>query len=210
MTLTLAPSSQLQTATTVSPEQKQALLSEIVAFSTDCIRRYKFNNLWDVVLSVVGILLSVAVVAAGFLHQSEISAILGAIVGAVLTAQKAFPFGQRARFYRLLIGQGENLRTCFQQDFWTPQQAIGVLTTLRMDFAQELPRGTSAAQDSDPGSGAAVPTGSSNSKPPDSHGNGPVSLGGGPEISAQASPAAESTGRDLSPSSATGTDATRF
>lgn len=139
----------------------QALLEEVRVFRSDCARRYGFNNRWDVVLSTVGILLSVAVVAAGFFKRPEISAILGAIVGAVVTSQKAFPFGQRARFYRLLIGQADNLATCIGQDLWTKQQAVAVLATLRMDFAQELPRGTTTVQDVDGGAssgqGQAVP-----------------------------------------------------
>ena len=64
------------------------LLQEIAAFRADCERRYNFNNRWDIVLTVVGILLSIAVVAAGFIKRPEVSAVLGAIVGAVVTAQK--------------------------------------------------------------------------------------------------------------------------
>ena len=132
----------------------QFFLEEVRTFRSDCTRRYAFNNRWDVVLSTVGILLSIAVVAAGFFKRPEISAILGAIVGAVVTSQKAFPFGQRARFYRLLIGQADNLATFLGQDLWTRQQAVAVLATLRMDFAQELPRGTTTAQDADSGTPA--------------------------------------------------------
>lgn len=142
--LPLAPST-MPAATKPTP----AFLEEVRSFRSDCARRYAFNNRWDVVLSTVGILLSVAVVAAGFLKRPEISAILGAFVGAVVTSQKAFPFGQRARFYRLLIGQADNLATFINQDLWSTQQAVAVLATLRMDFAQELPRGTTTTQDVD-------------------------------------------------------------
>ncbi|HEY3458122.1 MAG TPA: hypothetical protein VGK64_26305, partial [Bryobacteraceae bacterium] len=95
------------------------LLQEIAAFRADCERRYNFNNRWDIVLSVVGILLSIAVVAAGFVKRPEVSAVLGAIVGAVVTAQKAFPFGQRSSFYRLLVGQADNLITRTRQNLLT-------------------------------------------------------------------------------------------
>lgn len=125
-----------------------ALVREIEEFRDDCRRRYKFNNRWDIVLSVLGILLSIAVVAAGFLKRPEISAILGALVGAVVTAQKAFPFGQRAIFYRLLIGQSDNLITRARYHQYDKKEAISTLVTLRMDFAQQLPRG-STAQGSD-------------------------------------------------------------
>lgn len=133
------------TATSVDPVNG-VLLEEIRAFRKDSEARYKFNNAWDVSLTVLGILLSIAVVAAGFSKQPEISAILGAIVGAVVTAQKAFPFGQRASFYRLLIGQSSNLITRASQRAIGKTEALNALASLRMDFAQQLPRGSSSQQ----------------------------------------------------------------
>ncbi len=121
------------------------LLAEITTFHQDCRRRYAFNNRWDVVLTVVGILLSVAVVAAGFSRMPMISALLGALVGAIVTAQKAFPFGQRAGFYRLLIGNAENLLTRATQGMWGKTDAVNPLASRRLDFAQQLPRGVSGA-----------------------------------------------------------------
>jgi hypothetical protein len=123
-----------------SPE----LVIEITSFLTDCKARYRFNNAWDVTLTVLGILLSIAVVAAGFAKKPIISALLGAIVAAVVTAQKAFPFGQRANFYRLLIGQSQNLITRASQALIAKSDVVNVLTSLRMDFAQQLPRGSSS------------------------------------------------------------------
>ncbi|HKW74280.1 MAG TPA: hypothetical protein VJN64_02035 [Terriglobales bacterium] len=128
------------------------LLQEIAAFRTDCERRYNFNNRWDIVLTVVGILLSIAVVAAGFVKRPEISAVLGAIVGAVVTAQKAFPFGQRSSFYRLLVGQADNLITRTRQSLLTTKEAVDLLSTLRMDFAQQLPRGSGSRSEDAPAS----------------------------------------------------------
>ena len=120
------------------------LLSEIQSFGQDYRRRYTFNNRWDVVLSIIGILLSIAVVIAGFVRSPEISATLGAVVAAIVTAQRAFPFGQRAAFYRLLIGQADNLYTRLAQENCDRAQAIDTLCRLRMDFAQQLPRGSSS------------------------------------------------------------------
>ena len=120
------------------------LISEMKTFRLDCERRYKFNNSWDIVLNILGLFLSIAVVAAGFLKRPEISAVLGALVGAVLTAQKAFPFGQRSLFYRLLIGQISNLMTKTTLGFLTKEEAMALLGSLRMDFAQQLPRGSTS------------------------------------------------------------------
>lgn len=121
------------------------LLSEIAEFRTDSEKRYRFNNFWDIVFSIAGMVLSIVVVWAGF-HKpntEELIAILGALVGAVVTAQRAFPFGQRAGFYRLLIGQIRNLNTRAMQGTLSKVEVINVLSSLRMDFAQQLPRGSS-------------------------------------------------------------------
>jgi hypothetical protein len=120
------------------------LLAEVQGFRKDCEHRYRFNNAWDVSLSVMGLLLSIAVVAAGFLKRPEVSAILGAVVAAALSAQKAFPFGQRVMFYRLLVGQTDNLVTRLRSGLISQKDAVELLASLRMDFAQQLPRGSSA------------------------------------------------------------------
>ena len=130
-------------ATTLVQPVNEDLLGEIRLFQSDSMARYKFNNTWDVFLTVLGILLSIAVVVSGFVKRPEVSAILGAIVGAVVTAQKAFPFGQRASFYRLLIGQSSNLITRASQGVIGKAEAVNTLSSMRMDFAQQLPRGSS-------------------------------------------------------------------
>ena len=123
---------------------KADLIAETEQFRLNCQKRYRFNNGWDVTLSIAGLLLSIAIVAAGFLKRPEVSAILGAVVAAVLSAQKAFPFGQRVMFYRVLSGQAENLLTRVRQGLLTTSQAVDQLSNLRTDFAQQLPRGSSA------------------------------------------------------------------
>ncbi len=140
---------QLTPATTILPNEQ--LLTEIAIFLADTEHRYKFNNRWDIVLSSFGILLSIALVAAGFTKEPIISAVLGALMGAVVTAQKAFPFGQRAMFYRLLIGQVANLQTSASQGLISSADTVAKFCSLRMDFAQQLPRGsTTTPQDPTP------------------------------------------------------------
>jgi hypothetical protein len=91
---------------------------------------------------LLGILLSVGIVVAGVYKNSELSAILGAFVAAVVTAQRAFPFNQRWQFYRTLWSQGQNLATKARTATITPQEAVAALSTLRLDFAQQIPRGS--------------------------------------------------------------------
>jgi hypothetical protein len=130
-------------------EPLSALIAEVTAFQGDCDNRYRFNSRWDNVLSVTGILLSVAIVAAGTFHKAELATILGSLVAAIVTAQRAFPFGSRAQFYRVLIGQTANLLTDLRSGVAIPS-AIATLKSLRLDFAQQLPRGTTMPDASSP------------------------------------------------------------
>ena len=127
---------------TRSPDA-QALLAEVNEFYQDCQHRLAFNTRWDNVLNVAGILLSVAIIASGAFEMSRLTTILGGLVAAIVTAQRAFPFGPRGQFYRVLVGQTANLVT----DIRSGAQLSTVATTLkslRLDFAQQLPRGTTS------------------------------------------------------------------
>src|SRR5215469_13490094 len=128
--------------TSPGPIQDNPLIAEVEEFKTDCCHRYQFNSQWDNTLTIAGIALSVAIIAAGTWKYSEIATILGGLVAAIVTAQRAFPFGQRAQFYRALIGQSANLLTDMREGLVTVPQAVGTLHNLRLDFAQQLPRGT--------------------------------------------------------------------
>src|SRR5579875_1879357 len=110
-------------------------LASLCAFRDDCQKRYKFNSNCDNILNISGIILSVAIVAAGVYEWSKAAAILGAIVAAVVTAQRAFPFNQRATFYRNLIGQAQNLYADCEYGGLKTADALNVLKSLRLDFA---------------------------------------------------------------------------
>lgn len=122
-------------------ETVEALIVEVTTFEKDCQARYRFNSRWDNVLNITGIVLSVAIVAAGTFRIAELATILGSLVAAIVTAQRAFPFGSRAQFYRVLIGQTANLLTDLRAGM-AISGAVTTLKTLRLDFAQQLPRGT--------------------------------------------------------------------
>jgi hypothetical protein len=47
-------------------------------------------------------------------------------------------------FYRVLIGQTDNLLTRLRAGLLGQKDAVDLLASLRMDFAQQLPRGSSA------------------------------------------------------------------
>jgi len=115
---------------------------EVKAFAVECEKRYLFNSRWDNALNISGILLSVGIVASGVYQRGAVAAILGAFVAAIVSAQKAFPFGQRASFYRILVGQSANLQTDIEQNLVRKPGAVAILKSLRLDFAQQLPRGS--------------------------------------------------------------------
>jgi hypothetical protein len=126
------------------PATIKPLSAEIQTFRDLCAKRYFFNNNFDVALTVIGVSLGVAVVAAGVYRESELGAILGAVVTGIVSVQRAFPFTQRAQFYRSLVGQSENLKSSLDYSLITIADAVKVLETLRLDFAQQLPRGTTS------------------------------------------------------------------
>ena len=127
-------------------EGLDSLAKEVAAFVEDCGERYRFNSRWDNAINAGGILLSVAIVAAGVYGAIKTSTILGALVAALVTTQRAFPFGQRAIFYRVLIGKAKNLRDDVAYNAIKKEAALATLKALRLDFAQQLPAGNSTQQ----------------------------------------------------------------
>lgn len=119
-----------------------ALRDEIQSFIDQCSARQRFNSRWDTTLNVFGIALSIGIVVAGVFNQGPVSAILGGVVAGTVAAQRAFPFAQRTLFYRNLLGLAENLKTDSTQGLVPVKDTVALLKSLRLDFAQQLPRGT--------------------------------------------------------------------
>jgi hypothetical protein len=120
------------------------LLKELDMFTIDCQKRYRFNSRSDTAINISGIGVSVAIVLAGVLEMPKTSAVLGGVVGALVSAQRAFPFAQRANFYRNLVGQVQNLRTETRQALTSIKDSVKALGALRLDYAQQLPRGAAS------------------------------------------------------------------
>ena len=103
---------------------------------------------YPIIAATLVVLAAVAIIASGAFEMSRLTTVLGGLVAAIVTAQRAFPFGSRAQFYRVLVGQTANLLT----DAKAGAQASAVaatLKTLRLDFAQQLPRGSSFKTEED-------------------------------------------------------------
>jgi len=153
-------------AASASTSTPQGLVQEVEDFRSLCASRYRFNSRMDNVLNLLGIAVSLLVVAAGVYEWNKLAAILGGLITAVVSAQRAFPFGQRWQFYRLLDSQAENLYTEAKAGVVTVQQIIDTMKAMRLDFAQQIPRGSSFRSDSDANDGK----GASGNNPPSAGG----------------------------------------
>jgi len=123
------------------PGFPEGLLREIDEFVNMSAHNYRFNSRCDTFMNLGGIVLSISIVAAGVYGRADVATILGALVTAIITAQRAFPFNQRWQFYRTLLSQAQNLATRTKNGALTPDQALAILSSLRLDFAQQIPRG---------------------------------------------------------------------
>ena len=135
----------------------QGFIVEVEEFQKLCDERYRFNSRWDNILNALGVIVSLGIVAAGIYKKSEYAALLGGLITAIVSAQRAFPFSQRWQFYRILNSQAENLLTDVKNAKITLDKAIATMKTMRLDFAQQIPRGSSFRSDesenNQPGSG---------------------------------------------------------
>jgi hypothetical protein len=152
----------MSTSPAVTPAQAsplpENLIQEIEGFRELCEHRYLFNSRWDTILSTLGVIVSIGIVAAGVYEKSKWAAMLGGLVTAIVSAQRAFPFNQRWQFYRLLDSQAENLLTEAKNGIITLDQTIATLKAMRLDFAQQIPRGSSFRSDSGANSDTAPTT----------------------------------------------------
>lgn len=121
----------------------QSLIQEIEEFRLCCQGRYSFNSFWDNMLNLLSMAVALAIIACGIYEKPKYSAMLGGVMTALVSAQRAFPFNQRWQFYRLLTGQADNLLTDAHQGTTILQHTVTTLKTMRLDFAQQIPRGSS-------------------------------------------------------------------
>ncbi len=120
-----------------------SLLPELTEFQRDCEHKHRFNARWNNAMNIFGLVLGISIVTAGVFDRSGLAAVLGAMVSAIVSAQRAFPFGTRAQFYRSLIAQVENLRSEITFGLQSVENSVQVLAVLRLDFARQFPQGSS-------------------------------------------------------------------
>jgi hypothetical protein len=107
-------------------------------------QRHKLNYRGNAALIIVGLALSAGVTIAGILDYGLVAAILGVAVGYVIGVQNAFPIGEKAEFYRLIIAEGDNLISELKFEVKTEGQflnRVNKFQKLRMYGTENLPRG---------------------------------------------------------------------
>ena len=120
------------------------LMSQIVQFNQTYQNRDKDNFRGNAVILVIGLLCSLGVAATGMLDQGKIAALLGLITAFLFGLQNAFPMGEKAEFYRLLVVEGENLKNKLEFSTNTDTEFQALLEQfgkLKEIGAKALPRG---------------------------------------------------------------------
>ncbi len=124
--------------------KKQKLMGEINQFVETYQKRHSGNFHLNWILIVIGLLLSAGVTVAGMLNQGLIAAVLGICIGFLLGLQNAFPLGEKAEFYRLMIVEGQNLISVLNYEVDTLKEfedSQKRFRKLRSHAAASLPKG---------------------------------------------------------------------
>jgi hypothetical protein len=103
------------------------------------IQNYKINN----TLVVAGIILSLAVTAVGFLGYGVLAGIIGLCILACISFQKAFNYGEKAEFYRMIHTEAKILRDRLRYRVYTAsdfEAVFDAFASLRK-HADEIPAG---------------------------------------------------------------------
>lgn len=127
------------------PEQIDRLKAKVEAFSSKHERLRLINNCLNVATVLLGILLAVGSAWEGFMYNDpHWAAFLGVLLGALITYDKAFPHGEKAEFYQIIVAESKSLLDDleFRVDTYRKfNNALKRFQTLRKYAAEKLPRG---------------------------------------------------------------------
>ena len=117
---------------------------EIQNFITLQRRAYRVNYTLNIMIILLGLLLSAGVTISGILNQGQISAVLGVFIALLFGLNSSLAIGERADFNRVMFAEADNLvsRLRFQvggaREF---QSALSRFLVLRRHAATSVPRG---------------------------------------------------------------------
>ena len=128
-------------------EKKNRLLGDIDGRRKKQEKRRRNNRGIFNTLVIGGILLSLGAAIAGFSGMAggaQAAAILALLAGASITLESAFKFGEKADFYRILVGEFDNLRIALRYAVDTEEKLELIVKKFQTAItvtARSLPRG---------------------------------------------------------------------
>ena len=126
-------------------EKKKALVKEIDGFSEKQERKRRATARMYSFLVALGFGLSIAAVVTGFvLTGDKISPILIILVGIPVGLERAFKFGEKRDFHRILVSEFYNLKVTLQYSVDTEekfQTVLGKFQSVVARAAKSVPRG---------------------------------------------------------------------
>lgn len=126
------------------PAMLEKLNKQIEGFMGWSWGEHRRNNRFATVVVVLGIVLGIAVTAAGFLGYGVAAGLIGLAVTLFIGLQNAFNFSEKADFYRIVHVEAKVLRdqTVYKvRSQGDLERLVDTLTTLRRYAAQRIPKG---------------------------------------------------------------------
>ncbi len=129
----------------IQQEREDQLREEVAAFARDLRRQWRRASRINSAVVALGLLASFGITFLGLGGAGELAALLGAFVAMLIGFDRAFAYGEKADFYRILLADGENLLTALRLDVHADmdfEEVVRRFLVLRKYAAEKLPRGT--------------------------------------------------------------------
>ncbi len=130
--------------TNILPDRKAQLIEEVAAFVRYTQQQERRAARANRIIVVLGLVCSFGVTFLGLGGAGELAALLGAFIAMLIGLDRAFAYGERADFYRILVADGQNLLTDLRLSVDTEatfEEAKRKFLVLRKYGAEKLPRG---------------------------------------------------------------------
>ena len=125
-------------------EKKKALVKEIQELGEKQEKKRRVNARMYYLLVLLGFGLSIGAVVLGFLEEGQTSAILVMLIAVPAGLERAFKFGEKRDFHRILVSECHNLRIALNFSVDTEeklQMIVGKFQSVMATSAKSLPRG---------------------------------------------------------------------
>jgi hypothetical protein len=124
--------------------RKKELLQEMEEFDGHVCKLHLYNYRLNVMTVYIALLLTACVTVAGVFGQAQFAAVFGVGIAFLIGVQNAFPLGEKAEFYRIVVAECYNLEDQLRYGIKTENQFKHLLhkfMALRDDAAKNRPKG---------------------------------------------------------------------